>query len=273
MKIASGKKWITVIAAVLMVCVCALASAQSYSLGDEADEIATIQTALKKLKLYTGDITGHYGAKTQTAVKTFQKRYGLEDDGIAGEGTIQALYEAAEITYSGSSSSSSDSDSSGDSGSVLRQGSRSDAVRTLQEDLKALGYYTGEITGSIGSKTDAAIRSFQKKYGLTVDGIPGTQTISRLTSVYLQSGTSTASGVNLSVETVRSAQTMLKELGCYAVECTGHFGRKTLAALQAAARDNAPGRPTMLRLSWICIGSMRRAAISVMASAPEAPSP
>ena len=120
--------------------------------------------------------------------------------------------------------------------------------------LKAIGLYTGEITGSIGSKTDAAIRSFQKKYGLTVDGIPGTQTISRLTSVYLQSGTSTASGVNLSVETVRSAQTMLKELGYYAAECTGHFGSKTLAALQAAARDNGSGTPdfasSVLDLHW-----------------------
>ena len=143
--------------------------------------------------------------------------------------------------------------------------------------LKAIGLYTGEITGSIGSKTDAAIRSFQKKYGLTVDGIPGTQTISRLTSVYLQSGTSTASGVNLSVETVRSAQTMLKELGYYAAECTIHFGSKmqaavrlfqanhgltadgvagskTLAALQEAARDNGSGTPdfasSVLDLHW-----------------------
>ena len=43
MKIASNKKWITVTAAVLMVCVCAYACAQSYSLGDEANEIETIQ--------------------------------------------------------------------------------------------------------------------------------------------------------------------------------------------------------------------------------------
>ena len=43
MKIASNKKWITVAAAVLMVCVCALASAQSYSLGDEADEIGIVK--------------------------------------------------------------------------------------------------------------------------------------------------------------------------------------------------------------------------------------
>ena len=40
MKIASRKKWIAVSAAALMLCMCALASAQSYTLGDEADEIA-----------------------------------------------------------------------------------------------------------------------------------------------------------------------------------------------------------------------------------------
>ena len=49
---ASNKRWIAALSAALMVCVCASACAQDYSLGDEADEIATIQTALKQLKLY-----------------------------------------------------------------------------------------------------------------------------------------------------------------------------------------------------------------------------
>ena len=44
-----------------LVFLCASGLAQSYKLGDEADEIATIQTALTTLKLYTGSITGHYG--------------------------------------------------------------------------------------------------------------------------------------------------------------------------------------------------------------------
>ena len=48
---ASNKRWIAALSAALMVCVCASACAQDYSLGDEADEIATIQTALKQLKL------------------------------------------------------------------------------------------------------------------------------------------------------------------------------------------------------------------------------
>ena len=82
---ASNKRWIAALSAALMVCVCASACAQDYSLGDEADEIATIQTALKQLKLYSAGITGHYGEKTETAVKKFQKKYGLSVDGIYGQ--------------------------------------------------------------------------------------------------------------------------------------------------------------------------------------------
>ena len=68
---------------------CALAA--TYRLGDEADEIATIQSALKQLKFYTGDITGHYGAKTEDAIRKFQRRYNLEADGIAGKETFEEL--------------------------------------------------------------------------------------------------------------------------------------------------------------------------------------
>ena len=109
---ASNKRWIAALSAALMVCVCASACAQDYSLGDEADEIATIQTALKQLKLYSAGITGHYGEKTETAVKKFQKKYALEDNGIVNEATRAALYEAAGITYTASSGSSSSSSSS-----------------------------------------------------------------------------------------------------------------------------------------------------------------
>ena len=147
MKIASGKKWIMAAAAAFMVCVCALASAQSYRLGDEADEIATIQTALTQLKLYSGEITGHYGSKTEAAVEAFQKKWDLKVDGVAGEDTIAELYFAADITVDGSSTSSASSSD------LLRQGSRSEAVRQMQEDLAALGYYSGSISGHYGSLT------------------------------------------------------------------------------------------------------------------------
>ena len=156
MKIASGKKWITVIAAVLMVCVCALASAQSYSLGDEADEIATIQTALKKLKLYTGDITGHYGSLTEQAVKKFQKSRGITQDGIAGTKTLNAIASAA------AGAGSSALGGSNSAGTSLRKGDTNNTkIGDMQTRLKKLGFYYGDITNHFGTMTQAAVMKFQ----------------------------------------------------------------------------------------------------------------
>ena len=64
------------------------------------------------------------------------------------------------------------------------QGLSASEVKTLQTQLKELGLYSGSITGNIGSKTTAAIKSFQKKYGLSADGVPGTKTLQKLDSVY-----------------------------------------------------------------------------------------
>ena len=245
MKIASGKKFAAALLAALMMCVCALASAQTYKLGDEADEIATIQTALKQLKLYSGDITGHYGAKTESAIRDFQKRYALEADGIAGQETINELYEAANIKASSSSSSSSGGD-----GSALRYGSQSDAVRTLQENLKSLGYYTGSVSGHFGTLTEAAVTNFQKANGLSADGIAGSKTLAKIASKLAggsssSSASSSSSSSSAKLDTsatlqegssgneVLKLQNLLTTLGYYTGNKTGNFGSKTKDAVMA----------------------------------------
>ena len=53
---------------------------------------------------------------------------------------------------------------------VLRKGSKGESVRTLQEFLKIT------IDGDFGSKTESAVKAFQKKTGLTVDGVVGKNT-------------------------------------------------------------------------------------------------
>ena len=58
---------------------------------------------------------------------------------------------------------------------ALREGDRGNEVRKVQEKLKQWGYYTGEADGIFGPKTAEAVRSFQRKNGLTVDGIVGMQ--------------------------------------------------------------------------------------------------
>lgn len=59
-------------------------------------------------------------------------------------------------------------------------GSSGDEVIQIQKKLKQWGYYNGSIDGSYGSKTYQAIKNFQAKNGLTVDGIAGTKTLQAL---------------------------------------------------------------------------------------------
>lgn len=63
---------------------------------------------------------------------------------------------------------------------LLGRGSRGPEVQELQSKLAQLGYSVGPIDGKFGSKTEAAIRSFQKDHGLRVDGLAGTQTVKEL---------------------------------------------------------------------------------------------
>lgn len=63
---------------------------------------------------------------------------------------------------------------------VYQQGSYGTTVRTIQRKLKNWGYYKGAVDGIFGSQTKAAVRYFQKKNGLKVDGIVGNQTLKAL---------------------------------------------------------------------------------------------
>lgn len=60
--------------------------------GDQNDHVLKVQKALSILGYYSGNQTGNYGKLTEQAVKDFQKAKGLAVDGIAGKGTIQAMF-------------------------------------------------------------------------------------------------------------------------------------------------------------------------------------
>jgi hypothetical protein len=62
----------------------------------------------------------------------------------------------------------------------LRRGDRGAFVRQLQDALVAHGRDPGKLDGVFGPKTDAAVKMFQRIEGLTVDGIAGPKTWSRL---------------------------------------------------------------------------------------------
>ena len=60
---------------------------------------------------------------------------------------------------------------------LSKYGSRGQEVTQIQSKLKRWGYYNGSVDGIYGSQTLAAVKSFQRKNGLTVDGIAGPKTL------------------------------------------------------------------------------------------------
>ena len=84
---------------------------------------------------------------------------------------------------------------------LSKYGSRGSEVRTIQDKLKRWGYYTGNVDGIYGSQTVTAVKKFQQKNGLTVDGIAGTRTLTAMgitsSSSSSSSSSNNSSNVNL----------------------------------------------------------------------------
>ena len=78
---------------------------------------------------------------------------------------------------------------------TLKQGSRGDLVKTVQQKLIKWGYLKGSADGIFGAKTKAAAIAFQKKNGLTADGVVGTRTAQAL-GISLSRTTSTSSSTS-----------------------------------------------------------------------------
>ena len=140
--------------------------------GATGSAVKNLQTKLKKLGFYNASIDGDYGDTTVAAVKAFQKKYNLTADGVAGSETLKKLDSA----YKNADSNTSTDDDS------LRKGATGTAVKTLQTNLKKLGFYTAYVDGSFGSTTESAVKAFQKKYGLTADGVAGSATLKKIES-------------------------------------------------------------------------------------------
>ena len=85
---------------------------------------------------------------------------------------------------------------------LSKYGSRGEEVKQIQTKLKRWGYYKGSIDGIYGSGTLSAVKSFQRKNGLTVDGVAGTKTLNAMgiyNSSSGNSGTSSSNSTNLNL--------------------------------------------------------------------------
>ena len=79
---------------------------------------------------------------------------------------------------------------------LSKYGSRGEEVKQIQTKLKRWGYYNGNVDGIYGSQTQEAVRYFQRKNGLSVDGIAGPKTLEAMGIYSSSSNNSSSSTTN-----------------------------------------------------------------------------
>jgi len=211
-------------------------------LNASGTKVRQMQERLISLGYLAGNADGKFGEATEAAVKAFQNRNGLWDDGIAGPDTLRLLY---------SSSAKRASSLAASIGETLEEGSEGSAVRALQRKLIALGYLSGSADGDFGAATKAAVIEFQKNNGLTADGKAGTSTLNKLYSGNAVSANGSSSSSDSASSTgyttlkdgsegssVKKLQQKLKQLGYYTGSVDGKYGAGTEAAVSAFQRAN-----------------------------------
>ena len=213
--------------------------------GSSGKEVKALQQALKELKYLSGTADGEFGGQTETAVKSCQKKNGLAETGTADKALQTLLYENKPVNADGKSVKIMTLPPL--DGVTIREGNTGDAVEKLQLRLTELRYYTGSISGVCSGETISAVKDFQKKNGLTSDGLAGNTTQTKLYSqealgkdaVVTPAPAPIATPPGSKVrqgdegEAARAVQKRLKELGYLSGSADGKFGNASVTALKA----------------------------------------
>ena len=183
--------------------------------------LTEIQANLKALGYNPGSADGHMGSRTQKAIRDFQKNHRLAVTGKPSRELAAQLNKAL--------------------------------TRRVQVRLKTLGYNPGSADGHMGSRTQKAIRDFQKKNGLLSTGKVSRGLLTQLERAS-QSGTRTSVQADL-----KGIQAQLKALGYNPGSVDGKMGSRTRKAIRNfQKREGLPvndkvSKPFRIRLDQVLI--------------------
>ncbi|MEO7234229.1 MAG: peptidoglycan-binding protein, partial [Lapillicoccus sp.] len=149
--------------------------------GSTGDQVRELQSRLKQLEWYDGDVTGTYDDPTTAGVRGFQSKRGMSETG-----SVDA---AAWASLTGMTRKPTDDEmhnrlTAGPA--LLKQGATGAAVRDLQARLKQIGWWSGDTSDQYGATTAQAVKSFQTKRDIPVTGEVDQRTIDKLNAMTRQ---------------------------------------------------------------------------------------
>ncbi|MBQ8554302.1 MAG: peptidoglycan-binding protein [Clostridia bacterium] len=246
-------------------------SGLSVKSGDKGIIVRTIQSKLSELGYYTGSISGTYDSATVKAVKAFQKKNGLTQDGVCGAETQALLLDLGGLSANATPTPTPTPTPTAlptftMPGDVVRKGDTGSDAKLVQQRLIDLGYLSGKADGVFGTASVAALKAFQNKNGLESDGVAGTDTnkvlfsYMALSASYVPLGTPAPTVATTTVATATPApitednvvvirkgtkgdavlrlQQRLTQLGYYDSILDGECKADDVAAIRAFQRNN-----------------------------------
>lgn len=190
------------------------------SSGGSVGKHVTVNRSIKSIQQVVGTkVDGLWGPNTEAAVKAFQSRHGLKADGIWGPASDKAGFSS--------------------------NGGASDSTKSVQSALNKVGY-TLAVDGIKGPATTNAIRDFQRRNGLVVDGLWGPKSQAKL-----EQALSTNRSVLRRSSRGNEVKLLQQKLG---VGVDGIFGPNTETAVKNFQKKNGltvdgiVGRQTWLKL-------------------------
>ncbi|RCJ15282.1 cell wall-binding protein [Nostoc sp. ATCC 43529] len=255
----SGKAWKYMLPLALSLSILsAVSSVMALQKGDQGPSVRNLQQKLKSAGFYQAPITQVYDASTEESVRRFQRAAGIQVNGVVGATTLQKLEnwqakkpspataqakKTAATTQAKKTSTTSSASSATNqrrNSNYLTKGDEGENVRVLQERLRVAGFYYGNATGIFGPITEEAVKRFQDSYNLSVDGIVGPATLSKLPPVGVGDGeeapkkAADRSKLRLGDrgEPVRLLQEHLIQAGYLEGEPNGYYGPYTTDAVK-----------------------------------------
>ncbi len=164
------------------------------SLGSLGLGVSNLQYFLLYLSRFYSSITpliidGIFGNETRQSVISAQNTFGLTEDGVVGESTWNAIYNAYRGIVDTIPLNYVEGNILPFPGVLLRIGSDNDSVLLLQQYINVIAEVYPEVnsvdlTGYFGTQTDRAVKAIQSLSSLEPNGIVGAVTWDAVTSLY-----------------------------------------------------------------------------------------